>query len=99
MNTTHILAEAGAVALVLLRVTAASSDWFPPLKGAAACALYIAELVKVRIHDIAHERALMIDSRDFNHTSKTGENLVNTFKVQLHALFGSFPMLVNLKKN
>jgi len=47
MKTKLVLAETGEVALALLRVTAASSDWFPPMKGAAGGALHIAELVKV----------------------------------------------------
>jgi hypothetical protein len=47
MNAKRALAETGEVALALLKVTAATSDWFPPLKSAAGGALHIAELVKV----------------------------------------------------
>jgi hypothetical protein len=50
MKPKAILTETGEVALALLRLTEASSDCFPPLKSAAAGALHIVELVKVRIH-------------------------------------------------
>jgi hypothetical protein len=42
-----ILVEAGEVALALLKLTVASSDWNPPLKAATGGALHIAELIKV----------------------------------------------------
>ena len=98
MKTKLVLAETGEVALALLRVTAASSDWFPPMKGAAGGALHIAELVKVCI--LANSTLTCVSSfysRDFNHTRKTGLNLANTFKVQLHASFESCLMPVNLE--
>jgi hypothetical protein len=47
MKGKKILAETGEVALALLKLTAASSDWNPILKAAASGALHIVELIKV----------------------------------------------------
>lgn len=44
-----ILDGGGSGALVLLRLTHASADVFPPLKSAAGGALHIIELVSVSI--------------------------------------------------
>ncbi|KAG8696036.1 hypothetical protein FRC08_007406 [Ceratobasidium sp. 394] len=46
MSARRLLSTTGDVALQLLRLTAASSDAFPPLKSAAGGALHIAEIVK-----------------------------------------------------
>jgi hypothetical protein len=45
-----ILTQTGEVALALLKLVAASSDWNPPLKAAVGSALHIIGLIKVCIH-------------------------------------------------
>ncbi|KAG8772790.1 hypothetical protein FRC12_002885 [Ceratobasidium sp. 428] len=47
MAARQLLSTTGDVAFQLLKLTAAASDAFPPLKSAAAGALHIAEIVKV----------------------------------------------------
>ncbi|KAG8722281.1 POC1 centriolar protein A [Ceratobasidium sp. 395] len=47
MAARKLLSTTGDVAFQLLKLTAAASDAFPPLKSAAAGALHIAEIVKV----------------------------------------------------
>jgi hypothetical protein len=48
-----LVKNGGEAALALLRLTAATADVFPPLKSAAAGALYIVDTVKVLINLIS----------------------------------------------
>jgi hypothetical protein len=47
-KTKQVLEAGGEAALVLLKLTDASANAFPPLKAAASGALYIADMVMVR---------------------------------------------------
>jgi hypothetical protein len=52
MSAQRALSVTGTAALQLLRLTQASMDVFPPLKSVADGALYITELVSVRLHKV-----------------------------------------------
>jgi hypothetical protein len=93
MKGKAVLVEAGEVALALLKLTVASSDWNPPLKAATGGALHIVELIKVSVHPRFFEiRTAHTKSRVFDHIAKSGTRSATTYRIRWHGLFGPFQM-------
>jgi hypothetical protein len=75
MRSKAILVGAGEVALALLKLTVASSDWNPPLKAATGGALHIVELIKVSVDLISSRFGLLTISLGFSITSQRVERV------------------------
>jgi hypothetical protein len=91
MKGKAVLVETGEVALALLKLTVASSDWNPPLKAATGGALHIVELIKVSVHPRFFEiRSSHARSRVFDLIAKSGTRSATIYRIRWHGLFGPF---------